>query len=460
MDKLKFIFTLCICKAMQFAMRLFGKNATFLPGKLALKLYPNFLSKVKKPPKIIVITGTNGKTTTTNFIADALTFHNEKVLSNPFGSNTAAGIASTLLNGSFRTRGAKYEIGVFEMDERSAMHILPFIKPDLLVVTNLFRDSVVRNAHALYIADILSNNMPESTKLLLNADDLITCSIAPENPRKYFGISRMDSDVTQCINLVNDYQICPKCNTVLDFEYRRYHHIGKAHCSKCSFASPQYDYTGTPCLSSKTMEISTPTDTVSISLPGDSIFNIYNVLTAFATVCEIGLSPKAAAKALNSVSVPESRYNETIVGDIKVVMQLTKTLNALPCTRAIEYITSKPGEKELILMLSNHAAAKNWSENPSWLYDCDFEFLNRDNITRIITAGARALDYTLRAEFAGVEKNKIRTCINEHDSVDELMLVPGTTVYILFGGDSDAGDIAFRVRDAVKAEILKKSNQR
>ena len=80
---------------------------------------------------------------------------------------------------------------MLEIDERSSKRIYPFMKPDILALTNLFRDSIMRNAHPQYIADFLTDSIPPETKLVVNADDLIAASVAPDNPRVYFGIERM-----------------------------------------------------------------------------------------------------------------------------------------------------------------------------------------------------------------------------------------------------------------------------
>ena len=74
-------------------------------------------------------------------------------------------------------------------------------------------------------------------------------------------------------------------------------------------------------------------------------------------------------------------------------MQMSKDKNALACSRNFDYIRSKPGKKELLVMMNCMGVSKNWSENPSWMYDTDFEFLNHDDIVQLVCAGPRARDY-------------------------------------------------------------------
>ena len=141
--------------------------------------------------------------------------------------------------------------------------------------------------------------MPSATKLLLNGDDLIASSIAPDNERKYFGIKSLDTDVTDCINLVNDLRICPRCSSLLKYTQRRYHHIGKAYCPTCGFKSPQCDYEGQNAdLEQMTIEIAERDGSVfCYRLLNDSVFNIYNVVAIVGAFSRARLQ---AAKGLRS----------------------------------------------------------------------------------------------------------------------------------------------------------------
>ena len=451
MLKLRFFIALWGCKTLRVVMRLLGRNATFLPGVIALRICPSFLDLIGKPARSIAVTGTNGKTTVANLLTDALEKHGKSVLNNSYGSNTAAGLACVLFAGATLTGRARKDVAVLEIDERSAMRIFPFIDFELIIVTNLFRDSIMRNAHPEYIAGILSANIPPGIKMLLNADDLIASGIAPENPRAYFGLERMASDVVECINLINDFQVCPKCRSEIVHEYRRYHHIGRAHCPNCDFKSPEYDYSGHLNVEFGSLVVAEKDGSREFTLPGDSVFNIYNALTAYAGLREIGLDKDECIAALSGAVIPDSRYNETEVGGVRVIMHMGKERNALACSRAFEYVASKPGKKELILMMNGLGDAKVWSENISWFYDCDFEFLNNDEISRIVATGPRALDYCLRLRVAGVPAEKIHYSKQELESPKELSLEPGMSVYIFYGTDSLA--LGYRVRDAVKDEI-------
>ena len=454
MGKLRFLFALWMAKLSVPALKITRHNGTDFPGTLALKLCPDFLKYVGRPKAIIAVTGTNGKTTVSNLLADTLEKEGHRVLINRAGSNVASGIATALLKGcDLAGRVKNYDMAVLEVDERSSVRVYPYITPDYIAVTNLFRDSIMRNAHAEFIADIISRSVPASSRLVLNADDLISCGLAPENERVYFGIDRLPTDTVECVNHINDVRICPKCAGKLRYEYRRYHHIGRAVCEDCGFHSPDSDYLATHVdIAGGTMTIREKGKEYPYTLISDSVFNIYNMVTVIAVLRQLGYDHGTIARRMAEVKIPASRLSEEDIGGVKVIMQMSKDKNALACSRNFDYIRSKPGKKELLLMMNCLGVAKSWSENPSWMYDTDFEFLNSDDVTCLVCAGPRA--YQLRLLLAGIPRQKIRLAEDEFAALELLPLTPGDDVYLLYGVDGTP--LAFRVREKLKEKLLAK----
>lgn len=442
MGKLRFIMALWAAKMSIVLLKITKHNGTNFPGAVALKLCPQFLKYADKPKKIIGVTGTNGKTTVCNLIVDMLTKDGRKVLDNRLGSNINSGIATSLIQGSNILGKCKYDEAVFEIDERSALRIFPYVKPDILVITNIFRDSMKRNAHTEYIAGILSDYIPKETKLILNADDLISVLIAPDNERRYFGIEETKGDIKKCINRINDIQVCPKCQGKLEYDYLRYHHIGKAHCQDCGYESPTYDYGASGLdLENMTMTVHDKSGQGQYRLISDGIHNIYNMVTVISLFRELGYEHKHIADLMNQVKIVETRYSEIKAGDVTVVRQMAKENNALGSSRAFDYVSQQDGNKELLLMMNCLGDEKHWSENTCWLYDCDFEFLNDHNIKSIIVTGPRCKDYQLRLLIAGVDESKIKCTRHEIDAPDLLDYTPGDRIYVFHGTDSiDLGE--------------------
>ena len=456
MGKLRFLFALWMAKLSIPALKITHHNGTDFPGSLAIKLCPDFLRYVEKPKTIVAVTGTNGKTTVANLLLDVLEKSGRKVMSNRAGSNIVSGISTAFIRAcDGRGRLKDCDMAVLEVDERSSPKVYPYVKPTYLVITNLFRDSIMRNAHPGYIADILTASIPTDTRLILNADDLISCGVAPENSRVYFGIDRLSTDVTDCMNLLNDMRICPKCSGALRFEYRRYHHIGRAVCESCGFHSPESDYLARDVDFEKdSMVIGEKGETADYKLITDSLFNVYNMVTAIAALRQLGLSHEEIAGELDHAAILGTRHSEETVNGVGIVMEMSKDKNALACSRNFDYIQNRPGTKELFLMMNCLGVAKNWSENPSWMYDTDFEFLNHDNIRQLICAGPRARDYKLRLLLAGIPEEKIAVEDDEFRALHHLQLVPGDDVFILYGVDGMPR--AFRVKEKLKEMLLAK----
>lgn len=437
MSKVRFLVALWASKLSIPVMKLTGHNATNYPGQIAINICPDFLKYIGKPEHIISVTGTNGKTTVNNMIADMFEASGKKILSNRAGSNTRTGITTALIKGANLAGKAKFDTAVFETDERSALRIFPFVKPEYILITNLFRDSIMRNGHPEFISSILTKNIPATSKLILNGDDLISCLTAPDNKRVYFGIDKLDTDLTECINLINDIRICPKCQGKLEYDYLRYHHIGRAHCVDCGFSSPEYDYHGFNIdHEGHTVTIADKNGSGVYEIVNDSIFNIYNMVSIVALFREMGYSHDQLAEYMKKAKVVESRYKLVEENGVKIITQLAKEKNALAISRAFDYVRELPGEKTVMLMMNCLYDEQHWSENTCWMYDCDFEFLNDDLVKEIVVSGPRARDYRLRLLFAGVDDSKIKVCMDELDGARTISLIKGGSVCVFHGVDS------------------------
>ncbi len=460
MGKLRFYFALWMAKLSIPALKITHHNGTDFPGSLAIKLCPDFLRYIGRPKTIIAVTGTNGKTTVSNMLSDILEQSGHKVMNNRAGSNITSGVSTAFIrNCNLLGKVTQCDIGVLEVDERSSPRIYQYVTPDFVVITNLFRDSIMRNAHPYFIADILSDTIPKSAKLILNADDLISCGVAPENERVYFGIDRMDGDVTDCINLIDDVRICPRCNGKLVYDYRRYHHIGKARCADCGFASPESQYLAQNVnMTDKTMLVCEGDEQYQYPLITDSNFNVYNTLTVITMLRQLGYTHQQLIDLLSHTTVTKTRHSEEAVGDVHLVRQMSKEKNALAGSRAFDYIAGRSGRKELLLMMNCLGDTQHWSENTCWIYDADFEFLKDESIVQIVCAGSRAKDYKLRLLMAGVPEDRIVCHDDEFRAADLLHFTPGDDIYLLYGTDSLAR--AYKVYDYMKELALAKAENK
>ncbi|MBR1803228.1 MAG: DUF1727 domain-containing protein [Clostridia bacterium] len=455
----KFYFALWLAKGSSLLLKIFRRNGTQLPGKLALKLCPNFLGMLGKPNTIIGVTGTNGKTTVCNMINDILTDNGYDFVNNKYGSNTNAGIVTTLIKGATMSGKSKKDMVVLEIDERSSNRIFPYLTPTYLVCNNIFRDSLQRNAHTEFIASILNKYIPKETIMIENADDLICSHIADNNQKIYFSISQLKTDTKECQNITRDIRVCPKCYAPLEYEYVRYHHIGKAHCPNCDYGTRKADYVVTNInLDNKEMTVQHQEQEEKYHLVSNNIINIYNMLAAIIVLKQLGLTREQINSSFAKLKIVETRFSEEEYHGYHIITQLSKGMNPIACSRAFDYVRKQPGNKVAIVVLDDTHVEANSSENTAWQYDTDYEFLKDDSIKQIIIAGPRYLDGYIRLMMADIEPEKI---VHEKDLIEateKIQLEGIDKIFILH--DLYLIQEAKQIKNKVKEMIDQKSEER
>ena len=409
MKKLRFYFALWMAKAVRLAMRLLGRNASYLPGKLAVKLCPDFLAHIHPPKTVIAVTGTNGKTTVSNLLTSLLRKNGYTVANNALGSNIQGGVVAALLENATLSGRVRTDAAVLEVDERSSLLVYGDLKPNYLVCTNVMRDSIKRNAHPGFIRYLLDKAIPAGTKLILNADDLICAELAPQcAERTYFGIQAEAPGGAPNLEGL-DLVYCPHCGGKLEAEYLRYDHIGRMRCPGCGHASPAPDFLVTEiCREAGTVTIAQDGQPQTYKLLNDNIVNIYNQCCVVAVLSRLGLSPEKVAAGLDTVEIVKSRYDHVESGGLKITMQSAKGQNPDACARSFQYVADQPGENKVVFFLiDDKGDSQGSSENPCWVYDCDYSPLAHPSISQLVFSGPRCLDQQLRALIAGVPQEKI-----------------------------------------------------
>ena len=391
------------------ALRALGRAGTHVPGLVARKIHPGIIGAIRHPARVIAVTGTNGKTTVSNLLAEALALQGLVVASNRNGSNLAAGVTATLIGAVSWTGKPKADIGVFEMDERSAKLVLPGLAPDILVGMNLTRDSIKRNAHPAYIAWIVSSALSEKTTLVLNADDLIICSLGTaNNPRVFFAVDKLPSDGTRPRGAAVDVAICPVCDTTLDWDYWRFNHIGKAVCPTGDFRSPEASYRARDIDSAGSrLTLDLDGDARSAQLINTNIVNVYNEIAVAATLDVLGVDRKKIVAVFDEIEPPTTRFDTDRIGETAIVRLLTKGLVGVACSRAFEYLASFAGRKTAVLNIDEVSERTTDVENTAWTYDADYEYLADDSLEQIVVGGVRRHDQALRLAIAGVDPSRI-----------------------------------------------------
>lgn len=446
--KLKYYIALFVSKSIYYLLRILRKNGTIVPGRIANKICPDFLKYVKLPEVVIGVSGTNGKTTVSNMIINILEQNNYTVLSNKMGANVHAGIASAII-----ANHGKKDIAVFEIDERSSKRVYKYIKPNYILFTNIFRDSTKRNANPEYIIDIINSSLPKTSKLIINADDLLCCKIGKHNKRIFYSIDKQKADTVKKENIVNDASICPKCYAKLKYDYIRYNHIGHAVCENCGFESRKGDYhIDSIDYNNNKINVCHKNHTNNYNIVSNSIMNIYNELAVITLFSELKFKQDDIEQGLNSTQIVETRYSKEVVNNIEIINYLAKGQNPVACSNVFEDIRKQDGNKLIILMTDDVHDNIESSENMSWIYDCDYEFLNHKSIKNIVIGGPRAKDDYLRLLLAGVSKKKIKYTSDPYDTPNHITTKGINKIFILH--DVYSADQAFKIRADIKQKIV------
>ena len=397
---MKFL-TILICKLLVIAGKLLGKGSS-LPGAIALKLCPDILSRLSLPEKIIAVTGSNGKTSTVEMLAKVLTEGGKKVVFNKEGSNQIEGVTTLLLKSATLTGKVKGDIVLLESDERFARLTFRHIKPTVFVITNLYRDQLTRNAHPYRVAAAIQDAvdlLPDAT-LVLNADDPIVSNFAKGREKViWFGMDRNAYSTETSDALFNDCHYCPRCKSVMVYDYFHYTHLGSYRCTGCGFARAQTSYTV------DSIDFESNTITINgdpIALEFASKYNVYNLCAAYTAACIAGLEGKEVANMLSAFVMKNGRIVRFTAGENKGLLITSKHENSTSYNQSLGYVASRKEDSTLVILV-DAISRKYYTAETSWLWDISFEMLNNTSVKKIILTGKYAFDLALRFQSANIQ---------------------------------------------------------
>ncbi len=411
-------------KALAAGLRLAHRNAGQMPGVLACAADPEFMSRLTLPAQTLMVTGSNGKTTTTNLIDDIFTATGHAPVDNRAGGNINTGIASTLLKNSKVNGKPRNQLAVMEIDERSCKLVLPQITPNYLLCTNLYRDQFVRSAHVGYVFDIVSRSIPKDTHLILNADDMISGRLAPGNERTYFGIAHLPMDTPAPDSVVSDLNACPQCGGRLEYDWCHMGHLGKVRCTNCGCTNPQPDFelvdADLEARSCVVRENAGGGAESTYPLVGTSMADLYNELAAITAARLMGLLPAQIACALKGARVVSSRYDETTVCGKRLVNVMAKSESGMPVSNALLTIQRQPGPKTVVVLPNDVHKEQDptTTEFTGWIYEADYGRLADPLVKHIVIGGQRAYDFALRMYLEGVDPSIVTIVDSFDDAAD------------------------------------------
>ena len=426
------------CKATRGLLRIAGRGGTTTPGRAAMVFDKEILAKVSDNMDTIIVTGTNGKTTTCRMLEQALSSTGVSVLANKSGANLLKGITAEFTANATIGGKPKSKYAIIECDEGALKQVAPLVKPKVILVTNLFRDQLDRYGevtHTLEHIRIGIEKVPESI-LCLNADCSLVSSLAKDVPNKvyFYGLDCPYGD--QEGPEISDAKYCINCGTEYEYDYHTYAHLGGFKCPKCGYSRHKTDtaVTSVDKLSAKGTELTmefrnadkslADTANVLVSLP--AIYNVYNAVGAICAYTAAGYNRDDIIASLKATGSSFGRMETFELDGTDIQMILVK--NPAGCNQALEYVTDIEDDKTVAVCLNDRTAD---GHDISWIWDAEYERLANDtSIKQIIVSGDRAENIALRLKYAGMDESAI-TIIHGWDKLIDAMRKSEYPVFVL-----------------------------
>jgi len=392
-----------------------GKKGTTLPGKIANWIDPEIMRhlSVAYSDGIIMITGTNGKTTTANLLASIIRQSGEKFAFNQAGANLVTGITGALIQDTRWSGQARASLALLEVDEATVPKFCAQVSPSLAIVTNFFRDQLDRYGELDTTVRMVRESLPQETVLVLNADDPLVAQFGTNHPKAiYYGVERTPDSRSESQE-TREARFCPLCGTELDYTLFHYGQLGIFNCTGCGFHRP------VPEILAQNVR---PEDglllfrvgVTSFTLSLQGYYNLYNALAAITAARQLGLNDGLIEKGLREFVPQAGRMERFYLPEGEITLTLVK--NPTGFDQVIQTMLGVDKPLRILIGINDLAAD---GRDISWLWDVNFERLGRheSRINQVICTGLRAEDIALRLKYAGVSVEKL---VIEHTLAEAL----------------------------------------
>ncbi|MCX6390429.1 MAG: Mur ligase family protein [Solirubrobacterales bacterium] len=419
MSALRLQLAVVAARLVAFAVRIFGHSGTSLPGKTLLAIDSQAIRLLAQRLQLgtVIISATNGKTTTASLTASALDKAGIRSVHNREGANMAGGIAAALAD---RRAGEDTSaLGLFEVDEFWLDGLAPQLMPKAVLLGNLFRDQLDRygemdtisarwRSAALTLTD-------SGCQLLLCADDPMIAAIGADLPNvRWFGIEDR-SVALEHLPHAADSISCRGCGSELVYETVLLGHLGHWQCPNCGIRRPAVDYAVTNITidgaQGSTFTISSGGVSQVVELPLPGLYNIYNALGAWALCDAIGLDSEQISEGFAGAKAASGRAESFDLDGCKTTLMLIK--NPTGANEVLRTLSTESEALNLVIVLNDRIAD---GRDISWVWDADFETL-AGKTSSVWVGGTRASEMALRLRYAGFGAD----CIHVEPGVEPLL---------------------------------------
>lgn len=410
--------------------RLVGKQGTDLPGRLALRIYPNILKELAANinEEIFVITGTNGKTTTSNMIAAIIKEKNYSYVHNKAGANMISGITATFIEYTNLIGTRTHNYAILETDEANIPLLLQQLTPRILLITNFFRDQLDRYGEIDNIINLIKEAVKnKDIELVLNADDPLVVHFHNETGLHcwYYGFAATEYDQIKSQE-IREGRYCVFCGAELKYERYHYAQLGKFKCRNCGSHNPRANFTAAGLQLNPT--ISFAINDIAISSPYQGFYNAYNILAAVSLAKLAGIEDSIVQAAIRKFQPQAGRLETFIINNKAVMLILVKNPTAL--NQTFDMLTYDNESKDIFIALNNNAAD---GRDISWIWDANVEELASPEaqVEKIICSGLRSGDMAVRVKYAGFDIEKIIIATELKEGIISCLNQTGEKKYIL-----------------------------
>ncbi len=413
---------LALARAAGALSRLRGGGATSVPGKVLTRLEPNAIGLLgaRLARGSVLISATNGKTTTAAMLASVLERTGVQLVHNRAGANMAGGIASTLLAAAHGRAGIDGELGLFEVDEFWLAQLVAQLRPRAILLGNLFRDQLDRYGELETIAERWAQTVRAppgcEARLVLNADDPLVADLGrarfgTEGSASdtvadvvYFGVDDDSLALPQMAHAA-DAKHCRNCGAPYRFEAVYLGHLGHYRCPSCGQTRPLPAVRATDVrlegVRAARFTLHTPAGAAEVALPLPGLYNVYNALAAAALAYALDVPLDTIVAGLRSTRAAFGRAERLTIDGRELRILLIK--NPAGANEVLRTLVLESGEHDLLGVLNDNIAD---GRDVSWIWDADFELL-AGRVRRATCSGTRAAELAVRLKYAGVDPARI-----------------------------------------------------
>ncbi|OOM13501.1 Mur ligase family protein [Clostridium saccharobutylicum] len=396
------ILSIFLSKITAFLAKHIVKGGSNFPGKIALKLDKTILKTVSKGYKVILVTGTNGKTTTTSMIYNILKENGLNVITNNTGANLYPGIVACFVSNFSFFKKKKSPYAVIEVDEANVKFITEHLTPEIITVTNLFRDQLDRygEVYTTLVKILEGVSKVPTSKLVLNGDESLLGKLNIKNPCVYYGFNTPIKE-NASLDLNADAKFCKFCKAPYSYNLVTYNHLGDFYCPECGYKRPDLSYAVNKIFDLTAENSSVLINSTEIFISQSGAYNIYNGLCAFAIAKELGIEDSIIKSSLQNQSSSFGRQEQITIDDKDIQIILVK--NPAGYNQALDTLSLNKNEFSAVFMLNDNYAD---GRDVSWIWDVDFEKISTLKIEDVFVSGMRMYDMAVRLKVAGLNVDK------------------------------------------------------